>query len=72
MTESAHRIDTCVRCVRWVAGGNLLCSTGAQLSAPDDLHGWDSGRGGRGQEGGDVCVHRADSLHCPAEINTTP
>ena len=47
MTESAHRIDTCVRCVRWGAGGNLLCSTGAQLSAPDDLHGWDSG----GEEG---------------------
>ena len=47
MTERAHRIDTYVLCLRWVAGGNLLCSTGARLSAPGDLHGWDSG----GEEG---------------------
>ena len=23
------------------------------------------------QEGGDICIHKADSLHCTAETNTT-
>ena len=37
----------------------------------DDLDGWDKGRGGREvQEGGDICIHVADSLHCTAETNT--
>ena len=40
----------------------------------DDLDGWDGGVGRdrvMGWEGGDICVHRADSLCCTAEINTT-
>ena len=38
----------------------------------DDLDGWDGGGGGREvQEGGDICIHIADSLHCTAETNTT-
>ena len=38
----------------------------------DDLDGWD-GEGGRRevQEGGDIGIHIADSLHCTAETNTT-
>ena len=35
----------------------------------DDLDGWDGGR--EVQEGGDICIHIADSLHCTAETNTT-
>ena len=31
--------------------------------------GWDGG--GDVQEGGDTCIHIADSLHCIAETNTT-
>ena len=30
-----------------------------------------SGEGSEVQEGGDVCIHIADSLHCTAETNTT-
>ena len=34
----------------------------------DDLEGWDEGGGGRQlQEGGDICIHVADSLCCTAE-----
>ena len=37
-----------------------------------DLDGWDGVEGGREvQEGGDICIHIADSLHCTAETNTT-
>lgn len=38
----------------------------------DDLAGWDeSGWSGRkDQEGGDICIHMADSCGCIAEINT--
>ena len=36
----------------------------------DDLEGWDGG-GRKEQEGGNICTHRADSLHCTAETNTT-
>ena len=40
---------------------------------------WVDSRGGMGgvgggreaQEGGDICTHIAESLHCRAEINTT-
>ena len=37
----------------------------------DDLDGWD-GAGGRreAQEGGNICIHIADSLRCTAETNT--
>ena len=33
----------------------------------DDGEGWD---GRKVQEGGDACVHLAESLHCTAENNT--
>ena len=35
-----------------------------------DLDGWDGGGGREVQEGGDVCIHIADSLCCTAETNT--
>ena len=45
---------------------------GAQLSALDDLEGWDGGWSGKEvQEGGDICLHMADSLVCTAETNIT-
>ena len=38
----------------------------------DDLDGWDGVGGGREvQEGGDICIHIADSFHCTAESNIT-
>ena len=43
----------------------------------DDLDAGEGGKGegGRGgrevQEGGDIVIHIADSLHCTAETNTT-
>ena len=37
----------------------------------DDLRGWDGGDGRKVQEGGDIGIHIADSLHCTAETNTT-
>ena len=38
----------------------------------DDLEGWNGGRGAREvQEGGDIGIRRADSLHCTAETNKT-
>ena len=36
----------------------------------DDLEGRDVA-GREAQEGGDICIHPADSLHCTAETNTT-
>ena len=36
----------------------------------DDLNEWD-GVGREVREGGDMCIHIADSLHCTAETNTT-
>ena len=39
-----------------------------------DLDGWDWGGAGVGkeaQDGGDICIHIADSLHCTTETNTT-
>ena len=33
----------------------------------DDLEGWDAGEV---QEGGDICIHTADSLCCIAETST--
>ena len=35
----------------------------------DGLEGWMGVRGV--QEGEDICIHIADSLHCTADINTT-
>ena len=37
----------------------------------DDLDGWDGGFGREVQEGEDIGINIADSLHCTAEINTT-
>ena len=38
----------------------------------DDLEGWGEARGWKqAQEGGDICIHIADSLRCTAETNTT-
>ena len=38
----------------------------------DDLEGWGEARGWKQpQEGGDICIHTADSLRCTAETNTT-
>ena len=37
----------------------------------DNLHGQDEGSGREVQEGGDIDIHIADSLHCTAETNTT-
>ena len=38
----------------------------------DNLEGWDGvGGGGKGQEGGDICIFTADSCCCMAETNTT-
>ena len=37
----------------------------------DNLDGWDGGDGREVQEGGDIGIHIADSLHCTAETNTT-
>ena len=37
----------------------------------DDLDGWDGGGGREVQEGEDIGIHIADSLHCTAETNTT-
>ena len=53
-------------CVKEIASGNLLYSTGssAQCSV--------MGGGGREvQEGGDICIHTADSLRCAAEADKT-
>ena len=37
----------------------------------DHLDGWDGGDGREIQEGGDIDILIADSLHCTAEANTT-
>ena len=36
----------------------------------DDLEGWDREGGREAQEGVDIGIHIADSLHCTAETNT--
>ena len=57
-----------------IATGKRCTAQEAQLS--EDLEGWDRGVGGGGgggrdvQEGGDICIHIADSLHRTAEANT--
>ena len=37
----------------------------------DNLEGWGVGGGVEAQEGEDICVYIADSLHCTEEGNTT-
>ena len=36
----------------------------------DDLEGWDREDGREAEEGGDMCMHMADSLCCATETNT--
>ena len=43
----------------------------APLVLCDALDGWDGGGGREVQEGGDIYIHIADSLHYTAETNTT-
>lgn len=53
-------------CVRQIASGSLLGSTGSAGVLCDDHMG---GRGVRWEEagGGDKCMHVADSVHCTGE-----
>ena len=45
--------------------GTCCIAQGAQLY--DELDGCDVGKA---QDGRDICIHVADSLHCTAETNT--
>ena len=55
-------------CVKQLASGKLLCSTGSSVQGSVMTWGWDEDRGGRDTpEGGVICIHIADSLHCTAE-----
>ena len=60
-------LTICKVASRWEAAvlhrelSSLLC---------DDLEGQDVA-GREAQEGGDICIHPADSLRCTAETNTT-
>ena len=50
--------------------GSSCIAEGAQLGTHDDLEGWNGGVGGReAQEGRDICIHMADSLHCTVETD---
>ena len=50
--------------------GSCQEAPGAQLGLCDDLEGWNGGLGVRKpQEGGDICIHTADSCCCAAETN---
>ena len=70
MGEQDCHTDTTVRKTdgHWEASGehrelsSVLCD--------DRGAGWQVGTG-EVQEGGDTCVHKADSLHCTAETHTT-
>ena len=37
----------------------------------DNLEEWDGGNGKEATEGGDICMHRADSYYCTGKTNTT-
>ena len=56
-----------------MASGKLLCITGssAGCSVMEGPEGWVGGSGREAQDGGDICIHTADSLCCPAETNRT-
>ena len=65
-------IDVCaLPRVKHMASGNLLYSTGspAQCSVVTQMDGMGGER--EVQEGGDICMHIADSLRCTVETNTT-
>ena len=36
----------------------------------EDLEEWDGGGGREAREGGGICTHMSDSLHCTAETST--
>lgn len=60
-------------CVKQIASRNLLyVHHGRSPVLCDDLEGWDGvGAGKQTQDGGDICIHGADSLSCMAATNTT-
>ena len=63
-------IDVCaLPCVKQRAGGSLLHRTGssAWCSVVMEMDGMGVGED---QEEGAVCIHRADSCHCTAEVTT--
>ena len=66
------RID--IYTLPWVnqgASGNLLHSTGNSARCSVMTYKGGMGVGGREvQEGGDICIHVADSFPCTAETNT--
>ena len=53
-------------CVKLVAGGNLQYRRELSSALYDNLDGWNGGR----WEEADMCIHRAESLHCRADTNT--
>ena len=65
----------------WDGGGAGRRLKMEEIQVCNDLEGWDWGRGGREiEDGGNTCLHRADSLcstqqrltqHCKASIYTT-
>ena len=58
--------------LKQIASGNLLSSAGSSdwCSVMTQRSRMGVGMEGDVQEGGDVCIHRANSLHCTAETNT--
>ena len=50
--------------------GSCYVTQEAQLGVCDDLEGWDGGNRKRAQEGGNMCIHVADSCCCTAKTNT--
>ena len=57
--------------VKQTASGNLLYSTGSSARCSVMTYMGGTGGGGEVQEGRDIGLHRADSLRCTAETNTT-
>ena len=59
-----------VRGILFYASDLLTHQTNSEFCSDKD--GQDGVRGGREvQEGGNICIHIADSFHCTEEINTT-
>jgi len=59
------RTDICtLPYVRQLSSGKLLCSTGNSIQGSVVTR-------EKVQETEDICLHRADLLHCTAEANTT-
>ena len=58
-------------CIKQLAGGKLLYSTGNPTQCSDDLEGWNEGGEMETQERGDICIRIADSCCYTAETNTT-